>query len=107
MPRRDPEIDLFSGALYATLIGFIVGAFFSPEAYQYFPYFAVAYTSVLLAIAKEEELAGVSAADLPKQPPQKRPGLARARDFTPVLGSPGSRKPDSGTPARLLRNRQR
>jgi hypothetical protein len=106
MPCHDPEIDLFSGALYATLIGFIVGAFFSPEAYQYFPYFAVAYTSVLLAIAKEEERSGVSAADLPKQPQQKWRGLARARDFTPVLGSPGSRKPDSGTPARLLRNRQ-
>jgi hypothetical protein len=55
MPNHDPDIDLFSGALYATLIGFIVGAFFAPEAYQYFPYFAVAYTAVLLAIAKEKE----------------------------------------------------
>ncbi len=51
LPINDPEIDLFSGALYASLVGFVVGAFFAPEAYQYFPYFAVAYTSVLLAIA--------------------------------------------------------
>lgn len=55
IPSSDPEIALFSGALYATLIGFIVGALFAPEAYQYFPYFAVAYTAVLLAIAQEKE----------------------------------------------------
>jgi O-Antigen ligase len=55
LPSYDAEIDLFSGALYGSLIGFVVGAFFAPEAYQYFPYFAVAYTSVLLAIAKERE----------------------------------------------------
>jgi hypothetical protein len=57
MPHYDPEVDMFSRALYASLIGFIVGACFAPEAYQYFPYFAVAYTSVLLAIAKETEQA--------------------------------------------------
>jgi hypothetical protein len=28
---------------------------FAPEAYQYFPYFAVAYTAVLLAIEQEAE----------------------------------------------------
>jgi O-antigen ligase len=33
MPSYDPQIDLFAGALYATLIGFVVGAFFAPEAY--------------------------------------------------------------------------
>jgi hypothetical protein len=32
----------------------MVGALFSPEAYQYFPYFAVSYTAVLVLIAKEE-----------------------------------------------------
>jgi O-antigen ligase len=53
MPDIDQQTEVFSGALYATLIGFIVGALFAPEAYQYFPYFAVAYTSVLLAIARE------------------------------------------------------
>jgi len=54
-PRLDPEIALFAGALYATLIGFVVGALFAPEAYQFFPYFAVAYTSVMLAIVREQE----------------------------------------------------
>jgi O-antigen ligase len=55
IPHHDPEIDMFSSALYASLIGFVVGACFAPEAYQYFPYFAMAYTSVLLAIAREKE----------------------------------------------------
>ena len=96
MPSDDPEIGLFSGALYATLVGFVVGACFAPEAYQYFPYFAVAYTSVLLAIAKEREQSEVFAPDLPHQTngrwkgqtrtiggPSVRPGLIKyseARD---------------------------
>ena len=66
LPGYGKETELFSGALYATLIGFVVGALFAPEAYQYFPYFAVAYTSVLLAIAKEHEAAGLPPAVLPE-----------------------------------------
>ena len=61
MPGYEGDVVLFSGALYATLIGFLVGALFAPEAYQYFPYFAVAYTSVMLAIAKEKEQSEVAA----------------------------------------------
>ena len=52
----DPEVKLFAGALHSSLVGFLVGAMFAPEAYQYFPYFAVAYTAVLLAIEREAEL---------------------------------------------------
>jgi hypothetical protein len=29
---------------------------FAPEAYQFFPYFSVAYTSVLVALIREREL---------------------------------------------------
>jgi hypothetical protein len=54
IPDYDPEMALFTGALFGTLTGFLVGSFFGPEAYQFYPYFAVAYTSVLLAIAKEQ-----------------------------------------------------
>src|SRR5438132_5340796 len=50
-----PDVQLFVGALHSSLVGFVVGALFAPEAYQYFPYFIVAYTSVLLAIVAEEE----------------------------------------------------
>jgi len=52
--ESDPEVKLFAGALHSSLIGFLVGALFAPEAYQYFPYFAVAYTAVLLAIEQEQ-----------------------------------------------------
>lgn len=58
----DSETVLFAGALKSSLIGFVVGACFAPEAYQFFPYFTVCYTSVLLAIAKEREPRAAKAA---------------------------------------------
>jgi O-antigen ligase len=68
--RRRKDLDvhttLFVGGLHSSLIGFVVGASFAPEAYQYFPYFAVAYTSALVATIAEQK-------DEPK--PIKRPGL--------------------------------
>jgi len=51
----DPEISLFVGALHSSLVGFVIGACFAPEAYEYFPYFAIAYTSALLAMMNEKE----------------------------------------------------
>ncbi len=79
----DEETDLFAGALHSSLIGFVVGALFAPEAYQFFPYFAVAYTSVLLAIAKERvQEAGVSE-DVPSHSQWKR-RYAKAGGWTPV-----------------------
>jgi len=61
----DTETTLLVGALHSSLIGFLVGAFFAPEAYQFFPYFAVAYTSVIFAIVKEREQPEVPTADSP------------------------------------------
>ena len=58
------ETILFVGALKSSLIGFVVGACFAPEAYQFFPYFAVCYTSVLLAIVKERDPASIPGAKL-------------------------------------------
>src|SRR5579864_4049078 len=89
MPNHDPEVDLFSGALYATLVGFIVGACFAPEAYQYFPYFAVAYTSVVLAIAKEREEPEGSEAASPNQPQPKWRTRPRVDDRRPLRGGAG------------------
>lgn len=64
--RRDLDLHtaLFVGALHSSLIGFVVGALFAPEAYQFFPYFAVAQTSVLVAIVREHDMSevGTSAA---------------------------------------------
>jgi O-antigen ligase len=61
----DPEIILFSGALTSSLVGFVVGALFSPEAYQFFPYFAVVFTSALLGIIVEAEQSGEASAPVP------------------------------------------
>lgn len=56
--RRRKELDehtlLLVGALHSSLVGFVVGALFSPEAYQFFPYFAIAYTSALVATLVEQ-----------------------------------------------------
>lgn len=58
--RRAKDLDehtvLFVGALHSSLIGFAVGALFAPEAYQFFPYFAVAFTSTLLATLRERDV---------------------------------------------------
>jgi hypothetical protein len=56
--RRDLDVHttLFIGGLHSSMIGFVIGALFAPEAYQFFPYFSVAYTSVLVALIREREL---------------------------------------------------
>jgi O-antigen ligase len=51
----DDETVLFVGALKSALVGFVVGACFAPEAYQFFPCFLVCYTSIVLAMVKERE----------------------------------------------------
>jgi O-antigen ligase len=57
----DPDVILFSGALHSSLVGFVVGALFSPEAYQFFPFFAVAYSSALFAYVGESDEAKLAA----------------------------------------------
>jgi hypothetical protein len=102
-PGYDAEIELFSGALYGSLIGFIVGAFFAPEAYEYFPYFAVAYTSVLLAMANEKEPVEAPALDLTDQHPRWWNKRVRAGGFS--FGRAGAvNRP--ATPHSPLRNRR-
>lgn len=69
--RKATDLDehtvLFVGALHSSLIGFVVGACFAPEAYQFFSYFAVAFTATLLQTLKERET-GPSAVTPPKKP---------------------------------------
>lgn len=84
----DPDIVLFVGALHSSLIGFVVGALFAPEAYQFFPYFAVAFTATLLQTVKEREQQESGTAP----PPPKKPrhflesyaDYGRAGAVTPV-----------------------
>ena len=82
--RKTKDLDehtiLFVGALHSSLIGFVVGALFAPEAYQFFPYFAIAFTAALRQIVRERELEPGTA--LP--PPSKKP-----RHFLEVYGDYG------------------
>jgi O-antigen ligase len=70
------EAVLFRGALSSSLVGFVVGACFAPEAYQYFPYFTVCYTSVLFALATEKQTVLVASRKPFVLP---RPGFAGAQ----------------------------
>jgi hypothetical protein len=88
MRDLDSETVLLAGALHSSLIGFLVGAFFAPEAYQFFPYFAVAYTSVLFAIVRERENPSLPTADAP----------GRTRDVTEIYAN--NRRPNVLTPVR-------
>jgi putative inorganic carbon (HCO3(-)) transporter len=56
LSRDQKELQLLAGALHASLAGFVVGSLFASYAYQFFPYFLVAYTTVLLRIAKRHAL---------------------------------------------------
>lgn len=79
----DPEMRLFIGALKPSLIGFVVGASFAPEAYQFFPYFTVCYTSVFVAMAKE--LSPVPAATMARPVPRHFGwGDGRSSAFNPI-----------------------
>ena len=53
--REDSEHRLWSKALHASLLAFLVASCFASEAYQYFTYFLVANTSVLLLITQKKQ----------------------------------------------------
>jgi O-antigen ligase len=51
--RENPEIRLFTGALWASLVAFLVGALFASFEYHLFPYFMVGYSSAMYRLASE------------------------------------------------------
>ncbi len=57
--KNDPQLQLFTNALRAGLSAYVVGAAFASTAYTLFPYFMVAYGSVLYKIASAPEPAQV------------------------------------------------
>jgi hypothetical protein len=102
LPGYDADMDLFAKALFATLVGFLVGSLFAPEAYQYFPYFAVAYTSVMYAICKENQRAGDQASSL-IQPRWSRVAVPAAPARAPAAASGASGK-QPRSPSAVLRD---
>ncbi|MGB9196333.1 MAG: O-antigen ligase family protein [Terriglobales bacterium] len=67
----DPSTTLFVGALTSSLVGFVIGALFAPETFQYFPYFAVGFTAALVRTLKEMDEESPQG-DGPVAPPLKR-----------------------------------
>lgn len=86
MKRKDlsPEARLFTGALQSVMVGFVIGALFAPEAYQFFPFFAVAYTSSLLAYVRESDRNKPS----PAEPPAQSFGRPVSPNFAAAAGVP-------------------
>ena len=89
--RRKRDLDvhttLFIGGLHSSMIGFVIGALFAPEAYQFFPYFAVAYTSALVATIAEKETApqpSTGGNGWHRQYGVVRANSERSNDLTPV-----------------------
>ena len=52
----------------SSLVGFVVGALFAPETYQFFPYFAVAFTADFVA---DNEMKRARQGPGPTPPPPK------------------------------------
>jgi O-antigen ligase len=91
----DPEIRLIVGALFTCLVGFMVGASFAPEAYQYFPFFTIAYISALRATVEEQERETEAV-------PGSLPGRdgRRLRNLYPKYDKPGAVRAGAVTPVR-------
>ncbi len=52
LSRARTEPQILAAVLRASLLAYLVGSFFASEAYQYFPYFLVGYTTVLFRITR-------------------------------------------------------
>jgi O-antigen ligase len=53
LTRGRTELSLLSRALLASLAGYVAGSVFLSVAYQFFPYFLVAYTTALFSVARK------------------------------------------------------
>jgi hypothetical protein len=52
--RAEPDIRMYTSALWVGLASYLVGAAFASTAYQLFPYFMVGYTTALCRLASEK-----------------------------------------------------
>jgi hypothetical protein len=60
--KSDPEIRLWTSALWAAVTGYAAGAMFASTEYNLFPYFIVGYICALYQIAAKNE-SGASGTD--------------------------------------------
>lgn len=81
----DRETDIFTGAMWASLAAFVLGAIFSSMEYELFPYFLVAYTSVLYKLTRTGESATETVA--PSLSPTQNRFAAMRETRQPALAS--------------------
>jgi hypothetical protein len=55
------DYRIYAGAIHSSLVGFVVGALFSPEAYHFFPFFSVTFTSAMVAMVARRNAGEVAA----------------------------------------------
>jgi hypothetical protein len=59
--REQPDIRMYTSALWAGFASYLAGAAFASTAYQLFPYFMVGYTTALYRLTSEKpEIATVN-----------------------------------------------
>jgi O-antigen ligase len=83
--KANPQIRLFTSALWASLAAYMVGAAFADTEYSLFPYFMVAYTSALYRIGASYESDDVPAEKVPNPLRGGSPWLDRLRWNAPSL----------------------
>jgi putative inorganic carbon (hco3(-)) transporter len=82
--KKDPEVNIFTGAMLASWGAFVVGAAFSDTQYELFPYFMIAYTTVLYHMA----------CVFPKQQKQALKNINATGAMSDQLGTSERRKPE-------------
>jgi len=68
--QNDPDIQMYTSALWAGLAGYLSGAAFAVTAAQLFPYFMVGYCCALLRLCSEASEAEVAGSKLPLEQPR-------------------------------------
>jgi O-antigen ligase len=67
--QNDPEFTLFTQALWAGLVGYMVGSMFASTEYNLYPYFVIGYTCAMVRITGQQPL--------PEDDPGKKQGNKR------------------------------
>ena len=101
LARARSKTALWAGALLASLSAFVVGSFFASEAYQFFTYFLVAYTTTLYQIAVREWTVNHSRKTAETEASGSETisgGFGPSEDIVRILGKPVFQETASLTP---------